>query len=149
MRVHPDTVAEEAEREVSAIVTLETPAPAYALVHKSVPAAVSAARSLVRAALHDWGMDPLAGDAELVVGELVANAIRVADDIRITLSREAGRVLVEVQDGSTDPPVLRTAGPYDESGRGLRIVDAYAANWGHRLLDDGTGKVVWAKVGDG
>ena len=97
------------------------------------PASARDARSAIRRALIAWGMDELAGDAELLVSELVANAAEYADgdSIRLALRREAAAcgqrgITCEVSDTSPVLPEVRAAGPEAERGRGLAIVAALA-----------------------
>ena len=66
------------------------------------------------------------------------------DPVRLSLSRVDGVVRVEVFDGSTALPCRRTAAPDDTGGRGLQIVESYAADWGSERVDGG--KVTWACI---
>jgi hypothetical protein len=80
-----------------------------------------------------------------VVGELAGNALRHAPGTgaEVVLGAGAGRVVVEVRDGSSAPPVLRAAAdPYAETGRGLPLVAAFAADWG--WAPERGGKTTWA-----
>lgn len=91
---------------------------------------------------------PLADDAELLLGELVANAVghASAPPGRLVLAAFGyadGALRIEVHDACADAPVLRSPGDADEAGRGLRVVDALAAEWGVRARPGGVGKVVW------
>ncbi len=105
-------------------------------------AEVPRARALTREALHRWGIRKEAETAELLVGEMVANAVRHArtDGIELRLVR-ADALLCEVTDDDQTVPVLLNGGPDDEYGRGLRIVDRLSRKWGtsHRAQ----GKTVW------
>jgi hypothetical protein len=85
-------------------------------------------------------------EAQLVVSELVANAVEHgADPIELRLLGSSWRLRVEVADGSMEPPIpLNTPGAVRLTGRGLVIVDAIAAAWGSRSSDHG--KVVWAEL---
>jgi hypothetical protein len=81
----------------------------------------------------------------LVLGELAGNALRHAPGAgaEVVLGAGGGRVLVEVRDGSPAPPVLRAdADPYAETGRGLPLVAAFAADWG--WTPGPGGKTTWA-----
>ncbi|MDH6141792.1 PAS domain S-box-containing protein [Kitasatospora sp. GP30] len=105
------------------------------------PTAVSRARRLVRGALREWGVAELGDTAELLVSELVTNAVRYASapiGVRLTLG---GVLLVEVSDPLPDPPRERHAADGDEGGRGLELVHRLALRWGSRA--EGMGKVVW------
>lgn len=102
------------------------------------------ARRLTRRALHRWGLDPMLETTELLVSEVVTNAVRFASR-PITLRLLCTDVLrCEVGDDSPLVPRVRRAGPEDETGRGLYVVDHLAAHWGARRL--GTGKVVWFEL---
>jgi len=78
--------------------------------------------------LRRWGLDGLADSAELVVSELVTNAVRAACGtpepwpVRLWLTAEPARVAIGVWDCSPVPPRLAHAGDADESGRGLFLV---------------------------
>jgi anti-sigma regulatory factor (Ser/Thr protein kinase) len=119
----------------------------------SRPESVKAGRDFTRATLAGWDLDTLADVAELVVSELVTNALRhgvpsartlVSEHcIRLRLLAQAPFVMCMVTDPGRDIPVLRESGPTSESGRGLNVVDSCSVRWGWHLLDEG-GKVVWA-----
>ncbi|CAL9336343.1 SpoIIE family protein phosphatase [Streptomyces sp. enrichment culture] len=107
------------------------------------PAAVSGARAAVLRTLADWGLSAQASATELIVGELLANAVRhAAPPVRVRLIRD--RVLIcEVCDGSSTFPHLRRASGTDEGGRGLFLVARVADRWGSRCVPGG--KVVWTE----
>ncbi|WP_232247403.1 SpoIIE family protein phosphatase [Kitasatospora azatica] len=109
----------------------------------SDPAVVAEARARATAQLQAWGLDALAFVTELVVSELVTNAIRyAAPPVRLRLIKE--RTLVcEVSDASSTAPHLRRARTYDEGGRGLMLVAQLTDRWGTRHT--GTGKTIWAE----
>jgi anti-sigma regulatory factor (Ser/Thr protein kinase) len=95
----------------------------------------------VRAALLDWGLQSLLDTTELLVSELVTNAVRYSEaPIGLRLTRGA-TLLVEVSDPLPDPPKERTSAGTDEGGRGLQLVHQLADDWGTRA--EGAGKVVW------
>jgi serine/threonine-protein kinase RsbW len=118
------------------------------------PASVPAARRDLRAVLAGWGLGGLGEGAELVVSELVTNAVNAGGcgrEVETRYEREPVGVRVEVADGSPVMPVMREAGPGAENGRGLSLVDAVTGGrWGF-TRDPGTGgKRVWARtVGNG
>ena len=90
-------------------------------------------------------VDDVAGVAQLLVTELVTNAVRHSDLTVVLEAELAERVLrVEVSDTSHRMPVLRQAGGGDTSGRGLFLVETMARAWGVRLTD--TGKTVWFEL---
>ena len=117
------------------------------------PESVKAGRDFTRVTLAEWEMPALADVAELVVSELVTNALRhgvpsacqlVSERcVRLRLLAQAPFVMCMVTDPGTDIPVLRESEPTSESGRGLNVVECCSVRWGWHLLDDG-GKVVWA-----
>ncbi|MFF0298920.1 SpoIIE family protein phosphatase [Kitasatospora sp. NPDC004614] len=99
------------------------------------------ARRLAGHALHNWGLDHLRENCELMVSELVTNAIRHATrPVTLRLVRTS-RLRCEVGDDSAALPRTRRAGPDEERGRGLQIVARCADRWGATRL--GAGKVVW------
>ncbi len=102
------------------------------------------ARSLIRRPLRQWGLTDLLPAAELVVSELVTNAVRYTQSkISLRLVLEGG-LFCEVLDDSAAPPRLRQAGEDDERGRGLQVVSQIAQRWGTRRT--GSGKVVWCEL---
>jgi PAS domain S-box-containing protein len=107
------------------------------------PAAVAEARRTASRRLAEWGLEELSFTMELVVSELVTNAIRYATGpIRLRLIRE--RTLVcEVFDGGATAPHLRHPRATDEGGRGLLLVSQVSRRWGTRFLAEG--KVIWAE----
>ncbi|MFR9674395.1 SpoIIE family protein phosphatase [Streptomyces sp. TR06-5] len=103
------------------------------------------ARRLVRRALSRWGLDDLSDAVELLVSEVVTNAVRYAErPITLRLLR-TDRLRVEVGDDVPQLPRLRQARATDEGGRGLYLVNRIARRWGATRLS--TGKVVWFEVG--
>ncbi|MGH3375701.1 MAG: SpoIIE family protein phosphatase [Actinoallomurus sp.] len=107
----------------------------------ALPARVREARGLARDALSTWGLSELSETVELLVSELVTNAVRHgAGDIGLRLIR-AGSLLCEVRDGGYELPTLRRADVTAENGRGLQLVTALAERWGSQRTP--TGKVVW------
>lgn len=109
------------------------------------PAEVPRARAVVREQLHDWGLAKLAYPAELMVSELVTNAVRHSHDRPVILRLIRGETLLcEVDDDDHDLPTLLSAGPKDETGRGLRVVSTLAREWGTSRT--GTGKSVWFEM---
>ncbi|MEU6108170.1 ATP-binding protein [Streptomyces albidoflavus] len=113
------------------------------------PESAVLARRLVRTSCCAWGLHALAADGAVIVTELVANSVRHArrESLRVTVERPAEyRVRLGVVDFSKARPVCGAAGPEDEAGRGLVLVEALAAEWGTELLP--WGKRVWAELGD-
>ncbi|MFJ3309498.1 ATP-binding protein [Streptomyces sp. NPDC086549] len=108
------------------------------------PSACALARTAIRDVLPRWGLGQLVPIAELLVSELVSNALRhAAGPLRLTLERVSD-VRCLVSDGSSRPPRPTEAGPADEHGRGLTLVDMLAARWG---CEHGpVGKSVWFEL---
>lgn len=110
------------------------------------PPTAGRARRTVREALAGAGATHLSEAAELVVSELVTNAVvHAGTPIGVRVTAEPTAVRVEVQDGSHRMPVRRGWTETAGTGRGLRIVDEHADRWGADPTDDG--KVVWFEVG--
>jgi anti-sigma regulatory factor (Ser/Thr protein kinase) len=108
------------------------------------PAEVSVARRFVADSLTDNGRDP--DTAVLLVSELVTNAVVHAETpIRLTLRYEGPLVKIEVHDDSDRMPIAREVEADATSGRGLKLVEAFADEWGVRPIP-GDGKVVWVVV---
>ncbi|SEP01852.1 GAF domain-containing protein [Actinacidiphila rubida] len=105
--------------------------------------AVAGAREATARQLAEWGLDDLAFTTELIVSELVTNAVRHArPPIRLRLIRD-GVLVCEVCDASATQPRMRRARTTDEGGRGLFIVAQLASRWGCRYGRDG--KTIWAE----
>ncbi|EDY46925.1 ATP-binding protein [Streptomyces sp. SPB074] len=109
---------------------------------------VRRARNFAREVAGEWGHLQLADSLALIVSELVTNAVVHARcgagrQVALTLVRGEGAVRVEVRDSGRGAPLPRGAVPFtEESGRGLAVVDAVAADRGVR--DEVVGKTVWA-----
>jgi serine phosphatase RsbU (regulator of sigma subunit)/anti-sigma regulatory factor (Ser/Thr protein kinase) len=102
------------------------------------------ARTLIRRPLKRWGLTELIPSAELMVSELVTNAVRYAQgQIGLRLVLEGGLV-IEVLDDSAALPRLRHPDDQDERGRGLQVVSQIAQRWGARRAV--SGKVVWCEL---
>ncbi|WP_327680717.1 SpoIIE family protein phosphatase [Streptomyces sp. NBC_00467] len=107
-------------------------------------AAPSRARRLARRALARWGLEELSDSVELLVSEVVTNAVRYAER-PVTLRLLRTDVLrCEVGDDSPQLPRQRRARDTDEGGRGLFLVNRLARRWGATRLS--TGKVVWFEL---
>ncbi|QJT00159.1 SpoIIE family protein phosphatase [Streptomyces asoensis] len=107
------------------------------------PAAVSDVRARATRQVEAWGLGDLAMTSELIVSELVTNAVRYATPpIRLRLLLDA-RLTCEVSDASSTAPRLRHARITDEGGRGLFLVAQLAHRWGARYTADG--KIIWAE----
>ncbi|MDU8994800.1 MULTISPECIES: ATP-binding SpoIIE family protein phosphatase [Streptomyces] len=110
-------------------------------------AAPGRARRLARRALSRWGMEDMSDSVELLVSEVVTNAVRYASR-PVTLRLLRTDVLrCEVGDDVPQLPRLRQARATDEGGRGLYLVNKLARRWGATRLS--TGKVVWFELSRG
>ncbi|MGW0770212.1 SpoIIE family protein phosphatase [Streptomyces sp. NPDC002676] len=115
------------------------------------PAAVAPVRSACALRLTEWGLEHIAFNAELIVSELITNAVRYGTEpIALRLLRtgpaggpDPGTLIFEVSDGSSTSPRLRRAKDTDEGGRGLFLVARLSERWGTRYTS--TGKVIWAE----
>jgi histidine kinase-like protein len=132
------------------------PSASYPL--RPFPESVRIGRDFTRTTLAQWGMTALTDLAELVVSELLTNALRhgmasarrVTDDcpIRLKLLGQDPYLMCTVSDPGAAIPVRRESEPFAESGRGLNVVESCSVRWGWHLLDSG-GKVVWALLRPG
>ena len=134
----------------------ETPA-VTSLPLSPVPEEARTAREFVRELLACWGLSYLSDDAELIIAELVGNAVRhglrtvppvisLGADfpvLRLCLLRRIGEVMLAVTDPSDEAPAPRSPSATGESGRGLQIVGALSYVWGWSPIE-GHGKAVWA-----
>jgi anti-sigma regulatory factor (Ser/Thr protein kinase) len=119
------------------------------------PEEARTARRFVRELLTCWGLEALADDAEMIVDELVVNAvlhgtrhgINAVTVLRLCMLRRAGEVMVAVVDPGNETPVPRQPDWAGESGRGLQIVAALSHVWGWSPIA-GHGKAVWAVLRD-
>jgi anti-sigma regulatory factor (Ser/Thr protein kinase) len=107
--------------------------------------AAGRARRFVGQTLRSWGCDDIVADAELLVSELVTNAILHArSPATVTVDRGNGSIRVAVCDGSSAQPRVRDYGPKAVTGRGMLLVDRISERWGVDI--DGSGKCVWFEV---
>jgi anti-sigma regulatory factor (Ser/Thr protein kinase) len=98
----------------------------------------------------EWGLADRADTAELLVSELMTNALRASGRlttlgppvVELWLACDQVSLLIQVGDGDEKMPVRRDAGPDAESGRGLLLVHSLSKDWG--TYRTASGKVVWA-----
>ncbi|MFI9824311.1 SpoIIE family protein phosphatase [Streptomyces sp. NPDC052013] len=108
------------------------------------PAAVPRIRGEATLRLESWGLGEAAFTTELILSELVTNAIRYGKNpISLRLLRDGDSLICEVGDGSSTSPHLRRATSTDEGGRGLFLVAQLSRRWGTRYTD--RGKIIWAE----
>jgi anti-sigma regulatory factor (Ser/Thr protein kinase) len=116
----------------------------------ALPLAVPQARRHARSVLGGWGLRHLSPVAELVISELVTNAIAAHSAlpgpslVGLRIEAHADAVIVMVADASPAEPVLVPPDDAAPGGRGLHIVSAIAADWGFIRHD--RGKTVWAAI---
>jgi anti-sigma regulatory factor (Ser/Thr protein kinase) len=119
------------------------------------PGAVPCARLHARQLLWEWRQTGLSEGIELVVDELVTNAVKASRSlgadtpVRLWLFSDKEAVLIMVWDASQHPPEQASrqqAGELREGGRGLLLVDAVSERWAWYLVNEAGGKVVWALV---
>ncbi|MDT0456987.1 SpoIIE family protein phosphatase [Streptomyces sp. DSM 41527] len=109
----------------------------------SDPAAVARIRSACLGTLESWGLAALSFTTELILSELITNAIRYgAQPIRVRLLYDRA-LICEVSDGTSASPHLRRAATTDEGGRGLFLVAQFAQRWGTRYTPNG--KIIWTE----
>src|SRR5260370_42066687 len=132
------------------------------LVLGALPSAVGCGRLHARNVMHEWGLPGLAETIELMVSELVTNAVlastladgrpRYDDDlagmpvVRLRLSSDRVRVMIEVWDTCSAAPTPKHAEPDQEGGRGLMLVEALCERWNWAVMPGWAGKVVWAQT---
>ena len=140
----------------------------------ALPGAVPCARLHARLVLTEWGQAAAADSVELIVSELMTNALRACTDpvtgrpgydvegrqlpLGLRLASDRRQVLVEVWDGAMAPPVPGQASHDGETGRGLLMVEAVSSRWGYyypghqprgTAPDERAAKVVWALIKPG
>jgi DNA-binding NarL/FixJ family response regulator len=103
------------------------------------------ARRFVKRAIERWQVRSELDVIELLVSELVTNSIvHARSDVEVSVAVVSDRIRVAVFDSSREPVALREAGPDDQSGRGLLMLDALAFAWGTEFTPGG--KSVWFEV---
>ncbi len=100
-------------------------------------------RRILRIYLTRWELDRLADPAALALTELVANVVRHVPGRRcsVLMLREPYGLRVEVADAVPGAVIAKLAGPLEESGRGLALVEAVTDRWG--VDERADGKTVW------
>ncbi|MGP3926569.1 SpoIIE family protein phosphatase [Streptomyces sp. 8N616] len=159
LETHPDRTPEETCEAVLDVLMPERPSDDIALLVArtrvlkgarvaqwdvpSDPSAVARVRAAVAEKLDEWDLGDVAFTTELIISELITNAIRYASaPIRLRLVRDR-TLICEVSDGSSTSPHLRRAATTDEGGRGLFLVAQFAERWGTRYTAEG--KVIWTE----
>jgi hypothetical protein len=128
----------------------------------ALPSAVPCARLHARQLLWEWKLNALAETVELLVSEIITNAVRASADlpkgrhygadvgsmptVRFWLAADPRRVLIQVWDRCQWKPQRRQPQVEAESGRGLLLVEALSSEWGSFTPNGWDGKLVWALV---
>jgi anti-sigma regulatory factor (Ser/Thr protein kinase) len=121
----------------------------------AAPQSAGIARRFAAARLAEWGLADLSDDVDLIISELITNALlhartQLRSDpeavVRLDLEydRDGEALVCRVADGSPLPPTPEQAADTAESGRGLLLVEALSSAWGWNPVPGG-GKVVWAR----
>jgi anti-sigma regulatory factor (Ser/Thr protein kinase) len=126
----------------------------------ALPNAVSSARRHARDLLPRWGYSALLDSCELLVSELVTNAVKASGlpadaefaerydglkSVRLRMFPTATSIFIEVWDSNAEPPVRKDFGLESEGGRGLFLVEMLSARWAVYFPKRG-GKIVWCEV---
>jgi len=127
---------------------------------RALPGSVRFARLHTKSILRRWCLGGLADTAELVVSEIITNAVRAsapiadqqpesgqapgAQPLRFWLTSDQRSVLIQVWDSDHHRPVRKDVGPDAEAGRGLLLIETLSTQWGWYAPEEQGGKVVWA-----
>jgi anti-sigma regulatory factor (Ser/Thr protein kinase) len=128
----------------------------------ALPSAVGCGRLHVKLVLREWGLPAFSDSVELIVSELLTNAIRASVNyaqshevsprlpsvtpVCLRLASDRQRVLIEVWDSDPRPPRCITPDPDAENGRGLFLVEILSSRWNWYFPEGWNGKVVWAEI---
>ncbi len=163
--VHPLHRPEPGPAGAPATHALKRPLLRYPLVSQltplgALPTAPGCARAHVRDTLQQWGLPDFQEAAELLISEMVTNAVQASTDehghpvyvhgrlpvIIVRLQATPDGVVLEVWDLMPGAPVLRNLGPWDARGRGLFLLQALAHKWDWTTTPGWPGKCVWAQL---
>jgi anti-sigma regulatory factor (Ser/Thr protein kinase) len=130
----------------------------------ALPGAVPCARLHAKLVLWEWGLDRLVETSELLVSEIVTNAVRASTRpangpggeqqvsglpaVWLWLATNRRDVLIQVWDGNDEIPARQDRGLEAEGGRGLLLVERLSAQWGTYTPEGWSGKVVWGIVAE-
>lgn len=128
----------------------------------ALPGAVPCARLHAKHVLWEWGLEEFSDSVELVVSELVTNAVAASagltesryrgrwrpgvPPVRLWVCSDKARVLVQVWDGDDRMPEAQGVDLLAESGRGLLLVESLSEGWGAYRPEGASGKMVWAII---
>ncbi len=126
----------------------------------ALPSSVRPARLYAKNLLYLWRMAALADTVELLVSEIVTNAVRISTRIahqqretgqeppvprmRFWLTSDGQGVLIQVWDSDPRRPRCQNVGPDAEAGRGMLLIETLSRQWGCYAPDGQGGKVTWA-----
>jgi anti-sigma regulatory factor (Ser/Thr protein kinase) len=122
----------------------------------ALPTAPGCARDHVRSLAHEWGLPGLADTAELLVSELVTNAVQASERLKtradlaivpvvgLWVTSDGISMVLHVWDANPEIPVLKDFAADDENGRGLFLVETLSKDWAVDRKADG--KVVWCLI---
>jgi anti-sigma regulatory factor (Ser/Thr protein kinase) len=117
---------------------------------EALPGGVRRARLHARQLLSEWGLTELSENVELLVSEVITNAVNASQSIqrifpvRLWLLSDKARVLILVWDANPQPPERIAANEEAESGRGLLLVETISELWDWYFPQAAGGKIVWA-----
>ena len=122
----------------------------------ALPTAPGTARAHTRVVLAEWSLTELSETAELLVSELVTNAVFASralshpllQPVHLWLRTVQDRLLIVVWDAGVRPPIVQSVDSEAESGRGLQIVELLSARWGWYPTEDRGGKCVWCELAE-
>ncbi len=128
----------------------------------SLPGAVPCARLHARQVVREWGLAGLMEAIELIVSELVTNAVQASEGligsryagrwtpgvppVRLWLTSDSQCIVIQVWDGSHHVPRVQDVELDAESGRGLLLVESLSAGWGSYVPERSSGKILWAMI---
>ena len=107
------------------------------------PESIRKARAFLREAISDRAGPGIAADLELALSELATNAVRHAGTAFEVVVELNGKARIEVEDSSTEPPVLQPNSAATPSGRGMHVIEAVCDRWGVHIAADR--KCVWCE----
>jgi anti-sigma regulatory factor (Ser/Thr protein kinase) len=117
----------------------------------ALPAVVPSGRLHSKQVLAEWNLDHLAEDAEMLVSEMLTNAVKAPPSpqgpglVALRLLANGERLLIEVWDRSPADPQPREPDCESESGRGFAVIEAISHRWGYRRASRSL-KVVWCEL---